>query len=207
MYLQVPVLTWGLLGFMVFILIHNCNLPQKLSGKAVQITLIRPRWDWFNWLEVASLWSLLLVGRGQFSNWKEATEGRCLKWSYSIFLFCPRFIFVRVLLGCFPLRTCAWSTSRMARKMDGFGCLVTPRSAVVLATGHLNVYWILESMPRKGDRIHSWERSWSHYYKYDYHQSLWWKWAKPHLLTVQSFLPVLSESSTFQKSNKNCAEI
>lgn len=52
---------------MVFILIHNCSLLQKSSVKAMQITIIRPRWDWVNWLEVVSLWSLLLAGGGQFS--------------------------------------------------------------------------------------------------------------------------------------------
>lgn len=61
---------------MVFILIHNCSLLQKSSVKAVQITMIRCRWDWVNWLEVVSLWSLPLAERGQFSlteEWPQRT--------------------------------------------------------------------------------------------------------------------------------------
>lgn len=71
---------------------------------------------------------------------------------------------------------CAWSTSRIVMDADGRGCLMKPCSAGFVSTG--GVCMCTEryrAWPGRGKAICCWEGSRSHYYRYDYHQSLWWK--------------------------------
>lgn len=97
---------------MVFVLTRTCSLPQKSSVRVVWLTRseidgsgLCPRGCCFWQTEDASL-QLKRDHRGQ----------TYLKSSWLLFLLCPCFIFAWALLGCFPLCSDAWSTTRMTRK-------------------------------------------------------------------------------------------